>query len=175
MRKVWWLLALLAITAVVYAQVVRVVGARGFGFAGPENNNLIDSQFMFQVYRALRPDTLPNPIRGAFQFNALQSSTVRRVSINVPRIRSLEVDLERRTATFSGPATAILPFANATQRVTGFARIYVEDNTRPDRASDTPDFLRVEFFTTNSSTPNFVYEGVVKRGDIEVFELTTSP
>ncbi|MCX7926152.1 MAG: hypothetical protein N2554_10115 [Fimbriimonadales bacterium] len=97
------------------------------------------------------------------------------MSIIVPSIQSLEVDLENRTATFTGRATAILPFANATQRISGVARIYVEDNTRPDVAGESPDFLRVEFFTANASTPNFVYEGVVKRGDIQVFELSANP
>ncbi|MDW8052889.1 MAG: hypothetical protein RMJ83_10490 [Armatimonadota bacterium] len=113
-------MALLAVTAVVCAQVVRVVGTRGYGFAGPEGDQPVDSQFLFHVHRVLRPDTQPSPVRGSFQFR-------------------------------------------------------VEDNTPPDSIGNAPDRLRVEFFAVNSSTPSFTYEGVVKRGDIEVFALNATP
>ena len=86
--------------------------------------------------------------------------------------------MSERKAQFSGPAIAVDRSRPSVRWQQGVAKVEVVDNSPRQHPDSTParDTIRVDFYLPETSEPAFTYtyRGVVRRGDIVVFEETRS-
>ena len=170
-RKLIWLTAIGAVMALAYAQSVTVRGAFGHGLAGGPEAERPNAQFHFSVKQAEYNGQ--TRLGGGFAIEVREAN--RLVSIQMPNARRLEVDIENKRAVFSGPAVAVVRTRQGAERARGVAVVRVGDNRNPRDADGDPDTIAVAFFTNpDSEEPTYTYRGVVRRGDIVVFEETRS-
>jgi hypothetical protein len=169
-RKLIWLTAIGAVVAVAYAQSLTVRGALGFGLAGAPDAERPNAQFNFSVKQAEYNGQ--TRLGGGFAIEVREAN--RLVSIQMANAQRLAVDIENKRAIFSGPAVAVVRTRQGVERARGVVVVRVDDNRTPrDRQGD-PDTIRVAFYTDENSDPAFTYEGVVRLGDILVYERTYS-
>lgn len=163
-RKLIWLTAIGVISALAYAQL-SITGAVGAGFAGAPDADQPNARFGFKVARVERGDQ--SRLQGSFAFTFRGERGA--VEINMANLRELEVNLEEKTATFSGPAIATVRTRAGIRRERGVVSVQVQDNRPLGSAEGQPDTIGLEF--SNPNNPNgftFSYQGVVKSGDIHV-------
>lgn len=170
-RKLIWLTAIGAVMALAYAQSATIRGAIGFGLAGAPDAERPNAQFNFSVKQAEYNGQ--TRLGGGFAIEVREAN--RLVSIQMPNARRLEVDIENKRAVFSGPAVAVVRTRQGVERARGVAVVRVDDNRTPRDTQGDPDTIAVAFFTNpDSEEPTYTYRGVVRRGDIVVFEETRS-
>ena len=169
-RHLIWLTAIGAVMALAYAQSVTVRGAVGQGLAGAPDAERPNAQFAVSVTQyEYNGQTRTG---GSFAFQARTADAY--VGIQMPRVESFTVDAENKVAEIRGVAYAIQRTRQGVQRARGVVVVQVDDNRTPrDRQGD-PDTIRVAFYTDENSDPAFTYEGVVRLGDILVYERTYS-
>jgi len=168
-RKLIWLTAIGAVVAVAYAQSLTVRGALGFGLAGAPDAEQPNAQFAVSVKQyEYNGQTRTG---GSFAFQARTADAY--VGIQMPRVESFTVDAENKVAEIQGVAYAIQRTRQGVQRARrrGCASGRQSHSARPSRH---PDTIRVAFYTDENSDPAFTYEGVVRLGDILVYERTYS-
>jgi hypothetical protein len=170
-RKLMWLTAIGAVVALAYAQSSVIVrGAYGFGLASSSNAERPDAQFNFSV----RQVEFNGQTRTSGFFAIETRSPVEVVHIHIPEVRQISVDMANKEAQFSGPAIAVRRTRTGIERARGTAIVRVHDRRNPREAEGDPDTIAVAFFTAQSSEPSYSYRGGVRRGDIVVFELSSS-
>ncbi|MFQ3612038.1 MAG: hypothetical protein SNJ72_11155, partial [Fimbriimonadales bacterium] len=122
-RKLMWLTAIGVVAAVAYAQI-SAVGAVGNGFAGAPDADQPNARFGFKVARVeARGQT---NLRGDFGFAFRGERGL--VEINMASLRNLEVNLDEKTATFTGPAVATVRTNSGVRRERGVVVVHVADN-----------------------------------------------
>jgi hypothetical protein len=170
-RHLIWLTAIGAVVAVAYAQSVIVRGAYGLGFASGSNSERPDALFHFSVRQVEANGEIRNS--GFFSIEAYSATGV--VHVYIPRVRDIEVNMSERKAQFSGPAIAVDRSRPVVRWQQGVAKVEVVDNSPRPRPDSTPDTIRVNFYLPEASEPTFTYIGAVRRGDIVVYEVSSSP
>ncbi len=167
MRRVAWLGALMVLTsALALAQTFTVKGAFGAGAAGAPDSDQPNAFFSLGVAQfTFGPRSWQG---GWFSLTTRQDNQL--VSIAMFRLDELTVDMETRTASFSGQAVLIRRTRTGFERVRGTVEVSVADNRSRDGSGD-PDTLSVSFFDEDGNEV-FSYSGEVKRGDIAVFEYS---
>lgn len=168
-RTLMWLVAASAILTLAYAQSVVVRGAVGFGFAGDADAERPNARFDFSVQEVV----FGNQTRrgGTFSIEVRGENSL--TTIHLVRLESLSVDAAEGTATFSGRGWMLQRTRQGIRRVPGVVSVSVEDNREPRATEGDPDALQVEFNSPDTNT-SFSYAGVVKRGDIAVYERSRS-
>ncbi len=161
-------LAVLAGALAVFANAQSIIGAKGFGLAGPSDSETIDSFFSFGVVSYTFRDQTRTYGAFAITIRGDQSFT----QIYTFRVNDLTVDTEAGTATFSGEAYLVTRTRSGFERTRGFVVVEVEDNRRWRDTEGDPDTIRVAFYTDPEGDPDFTYEAVVKAGDIHIFSRT---
>jgi hypothetical protein len=170
-RKLIWLTAIGAVVAVAYAQSLTVRGALGFGLAGAPDAERPNAQFNFAVKQAEYNGQ--TRLGGGFAIEVREAN--RLVSIQMANAQRLAVDIENKRAVFSGPAVAVVRTRQGAERTRGVVVVTVDDNRNWRGREGDPDTIAVAFFTNpDSEEPAYTYRGVVRRGDIVVFEETRS-
>jgi hypothetical protein len=170
-RKLVWLTAIGAVMALAYAQSVTVRGAVGHGLAGAPDAERPNAQFHFSIKQVEFNNQ--SRLGGGFGIEVREAN--RLVSIQVPNAQRLAVDIENKRAVFSGPAVAVQRTRQGVERARGVVVVRVEDNRSLRDTGGNPDTIAVDFFTNpDSEEPAYAYRGVVRRGDIAVFEQTRS-
>lgn len=170
-RKLIWLTAIGAVMALAYAQSVTIRGAIGFGLAGAPDAERPNAQFNFSVKQAEYNGQ--TRLGGGFAIEVREAN--RLVSIQMANAQRLAVDIENKRAIFSGPAVAVVRTRQGVERARGVVAVRVGDNRTPRDTQGDPDTIAVAFFTNpDSEEPAYTYRGVVRRGDIVVFEETRS-
>jgi len=170
-RKLMWLTAIGAVMALAYAQSLTVRGAFGHGLAGAPDAERPNAQFHFSVKQVEFNNQ--SRLGGGFALEVREAN--RLVSIQMPNAQRLTVDIENKRAVFSGPAVAVQRTRTGVERARGVAVVRVGDNRNPRETGGNPDTIAVAFFTNpDSEEPAYAYRGVVRRGDIVVFEETRS-
>ena len=170
-RKLVWLTAIGAVMALAYAQSVTVRGAVGHGLAGAPDAERPNAQFHFSVKQVEFNEQ--SRLGGGFAIEVREAN--RLVSIQMPNAQRLAVDIENKRAVFSGPAVAVQRTRQGVERARGVVVVRVEDNRSLRDTGGNPDTIAVDFFTNpDSEEPAYAYRGVVRRGDIVVFEETRS-
>jgi hypothetical protein len=170
-RKLIWLTAIGAVVAVAYAQSVIVRGAYGLGLASSANAERPDALFNFSVKQIEFNEQTRTS--GFFAIETRSPNEV--VHIHVPEVRRISVDIENKEAQFSGPAVAVRRTRTGIERARGIAVVSVQDRRRPNESEESPDTIAVAFFAAQSSEPSYTYRGAVRRGDIVVYEVSSSP
>ncbi len=167
-RNLLWLVAVGAVTALVYAQTVTLRGAAGHGMAGAPDAERPNAQFHFAVKELVYNGQ--SRIGGGFaiEVRGENGATV----IHMPQVGRLSVDAENGVATFSGRGWAAQRTRQGVRRTQGIVSVRVADNRVPDSTGGDPDTIAVAFRTAPDADPVFTYQGVVLRGDIRVFEET---
>jgi hypothetical protein len=152
------LVAALASMALAQSLAMRLAEGRGFA----ENQQGQRAEFDFRVVKVGQGEQfrLDGHFRGAFL--APDHPGVR---IHMPRARLLEVD--QNLAHFGGPGVLLVRTATGVEEVRGQVRVAVADNRPPNGTLGHPDRLRVRFEPI-AGTQEFLFEGVVRRGDIVV-------
>lgn len=84
------------------------------------------------------------------------------------RLNRLGVNVDQKTAAFSGDATLTMHTPQGVRRARGVVIVEVRDSRTPERTDARPDTIAVRFMVPNNETPAFAYRGVVHRGDIVV-------
>ncbi len=164
-HRVMWLLGAVALVVVAYAQIsFGVRGAIGFGSAGPADSDTVNARFGFSVAEY----TFRNQSRLSGYFSMIVREEQAIKSVNMYALRRLTVNLENRTATFSGPAVLGTRSRTGFQRTQGVVVVQVVDNRSPRDPGGSPDTISVAFYTNPDADPVFTYQGVVKQGDIRV-------
>lgn len=169
-RKLMWLVGIGAIAALAYAQTVTIRGAFGSGLAGHPDADRPNAQFNFSVKQAeYNGQTRTGggfaiEVRGQHSLTTIQMMNANRVA----------VDMENRVAAFSGPAVAVQRTRQGIQRTRGVVAVVVGDLRNPHTGEGDPDTIAVRFFVEGNEEPVFTYRGLVRRGDIVVFEETRS-
>jgi len=169
MRKLAWLGALMVLTsAIALAQTCSVKGAAGFGAAGAPDSDQPNAFFSFGVaqFTCSTPRGDYSQQWGWFSLTTRQDDQF--VSVVMYRLDELTVDLENRTASFSGQAVLVRRSRTGAERIRGTLQVSVADNRSRDGSGD-PDTLEVAFFDGDGNQI-FSYSGEVKRGDIAVFQ-----
>jgi len=170
-RKLIWLTAIGAVVAVAYAQSLTIRGALGFGLAGAPDAERPNAQFNFSVKQAEYNGQ--TRLGGGFAIEVREAN--RLVSIQMANAQRLAVDIENKRAVFSGPAVAVVRTRQGVERARGVVVVTVDDNRNWRSREGDPDTIAVAFFTNpDSEEPAYTYRGVVRRGDIVVFEETRS-
>ena len=166
-RKLIWLTAIGAVMALAYAQSVTVRGAVGQGLAGAPDAERPNAQFAVSVTQyEYNGQTRTG---GSFAFQARTADAY--VGIQMPRVESFTVDAENKVAEIQGVAYAIQRTRQGVQRTRGVVVVTVDDNRNWRGREGDPDTIAVAFFTNpDSEEPAYTYRGVVRRGDIVVFE-----
>jgi len=170
-RKLIWLTAIGAVVAVAYAQSLTIRGALGFGLAGAPDAERPNAQFNFSVKQAEYNGQ--TRLGGGFAIEVREAN--RLVSIQMANAQRLAVDIENKRAVFSGPAVAVVRTRQGVERARGVVVVTVDDNRNWRSREGDPDTIAVAFFTNpDSEEPAYTYRGVVRRGDIVVFEESRS-
>ena len=172
-RHLIWLTAIGAVVAVAYAQSVIVRGAYGLGFASGSNAERPDALFHFSVRQVEANSEIRNG--GFFSIEVYSATGV--VHVYIPRVRDIEVNMSQRKAQFSGSAIAVDRSRPVVRWQRGVAKVEVVDNSPRQHPDSTParDTIRVDFYLPETSEPAFTYTGAVRRGDIVVYEVSSSP
>jgi hypothetical protein len=170
-RHLIWLTAIGAVVAVAYAQSVIVRGAYGLGFASGSNAERPDALFHFSVRQVEANGEIRNG--GFFSIEVYSATEV--VQVYIPQVRDIEVNKSERKAQFSGRAIAVVRSRPSVRWQQGVAKVEVVDNSPRPRPDSPPDTIRVNFYLPEASEPTFTYIGAVRRGDIVVFEVSSSP
>ena len=168
-RKLLWLCALGAIAAIAFAQTVTVRGAAGRGAAGAPNADRPNARFDFHVAQFTYNDQ--TRVRGQFNFSFRGE---RLVEIAIREVGRFGANMDTGVAEFSGPAIAVIRTREGVRRERGIAFVRVQDHRGPDQTEGDPDTITVAFRPRPDADPIFTYRGVVKAGDIKVFERTGS-
>lgn len=170
-HKLLLITAIGAVVALAYAQSVTISSAFGTGLAGAPGAERPNAQFRFSVKQA----EYNGQTRQAGSFTIEVRESNRLVAIQMHELRQLAVNLEDKVATFSGTATAAVRTRQGVERARGVVVVRVADRRNPSEAEGDPDTITVAFFTNpDSEEPTYTYRGVVRRGDIVVFEETRS-
>ncbi|BCW96848.1 MAG: hypothetical protein WHS44_12070 [Fimbriimonadales bacterium] len=169
-RKLMWLAGIGAIAALAYAQTVTVRGAFGHGLAGHPDAERPNAQFNFSVKQVEYNGQTRTGGGFAIEVRTEQSLT----TIQMANANRIAVDMENHAATFSGPAVAVQRTRQGVQRTRGVAVVRVGDLRNPRTGEGDPDTIAVRFFVEGNEEPVFTYRGIVRRGDIVVFEETRS-
>jgi hypothetical protein len=169
-RRLLWLTAISAVAALVYAQSFTVRGAFGSGYAGAADSERPNSQFNFSVKQYQYNDQ--SWLGGFFTITVRESDSI--VFVNIPRVQRLAVDAQNKSAEFSGPAYAVRRTRQGSERARGVAVVKVDDNRSWRDQDGDPDTIAVAFYTEEDGDPVYTYKGVVRRGDITVFEQSRS-
>lgn len=164
-RKLMWLGALGALVALVYAQTIIVRGAVGMGTAGAPDSTRPNARFNFRVVQISYNDQVR--LRGYFAFGFRGE---RLVDINMREVARFSANLETGVAEFAGPGVATIRTPSGIRRERGIVFVKVQDNRGPNEPNNDPDTLTVAFRVNLDTPPIFTYRGVVKQGDIRVFE-----
>jgi hypothetical protein len=170
-RKLMWLTAIGAVVAVAYAQSAIVRGSYGLGLASSANAERPDAQFNFSVRQVVANGETRNG--GFFSIEAYSATEV--VQVYIPQVRDIEVNKSERKAQFSGRAIAVVRSRPSVRWQQGVAKVEVVDNSPRPRPDSPPDTIRVNFYLPEASEPTFTYIGAVRRGDIVVYEVSSSP
>lgn len=168
-RKLMWLGAFGALVALVYAQTFIVRGAVGMGTAGAPDAERPNARFHFHVAQISYNDQVR--LRGCFTF-AFRGE--RLVEINMREVARFAANLETGVAEFAGPGVATIRTPSGIRRERGIVSVRVQDNRGPNEPGGDPDTIAVAFRLNPDAPPIFTYRGVVKRGDIRVFEESRS-
>lgn len=168
-RKLLWLGALGAIVAIAFAQSMTVRGAVGHGAAGAPDAGRPNAHFNFHVAQFTYNDQ--TRVRGQFNFSFRGE---RLVEISMHEVARFGANMDTGVAEFSGPAIAVIRTPNGVRRERGIAFVRVQDNRGPGQSEGDPDTIAVGFRLRPDADPIFTYRGVVKVGDIKVFERTGS-
>lgn len=169
--KLLWITAIGAVVALAYAQTLTVRGASGVGLAGTPQVERPNAQFNFSVKQA--EFNGQTRMGGGFGIEVREPN--RLVTVQMPEVRRLTVDMENKRAEFAGPAVAVVRTRQGVERARGVVVVRVADRRNPRDAEGDPDTIAVAFFSNPESTePTYTYRGVVRRGDIVVFEETRS-
>ncbi|GIV06009.1 MAG: hypothetical protein KatS3mg016_1584 [Fimbriimonadales bacterium] len=169
-RKLLWLVAIGAVAALAYAQTVTVRGAMGHGMAGAPEAERPNAQFRFVAKQVVFNDQ--SRTGGSFEIEVRGENAL--TVVHLPTVNRLEVDAENGVAGFSGRGWIAQRTRQGVRRVPGIVSVRVADNREADSTDGDPDTIAVAFRTTPDAEPAFTYRGVVKRGDIRVFEETRS-
>ncbi len=169
-RTLLWLVAAGAFVTLAYAQTVIVRGAVGFGFAGAPDAERPNARFDFSVQEVVYGNQ--SRLFGGFAIEVRSENAI--TVVHLARVERVSVDAAEGTASFSGRGWAVQRTRQGVRRVQGIVSVSVEDNRDPRATEGDPDTLTVEFRTEPDTDPVFTYAGVVKRGDISVFERTRS-
>ncbi len=164
MRRAVWFGALMVLTsALALAQTFSVKGASGAGSAGAPDSDQPNAFFSFTVVEF----TFGARSWQGGWFSLTTRQDTQLVSVLMFRLEDLTVDLDNRTASFSGQAVLTVRSRTGFERVRGTVQVSVADNRSRDGSGD-PDTLEVTFTDEDGNTV-FTYSGEVKRGDIAVF------
>ncbi len=169
-RNLLWLVAVGAVTALVYAQTATLRGAAGHGMAGAPDAERPNAQFRFAVKELVFNNQ--SRLGGGFEIEVRGENGL--TVLHMPNVASLSVDAANGIATFSGRGWAAQRTRQGVRRTRGIVFVRVEDNRSPGSTEGDPDTIAVAFRTAPDADPVFTYEGVVLRGDIRVFEETRS-
>ncbi|GIV09758.1 MAG: hypothetical protein KatS3mg019_1849 [Fimbriimonadales bacterium] len=169
-RKLLWLIAVGAVAAFAYAQTATIRGAFGAGMAGVPDAERPNAQFRFSVKELEYNGQTRRG--GSFEIEVRGENGVTIVAMTQPA--QISVDTENSVATFAGRGTAMQRNRQGVRRVQGFVTVRVADNRDADSTDGDPDTIAVAFRTAPDAEPMFTYRGIVKRGDIRVFEGTRS-
>lgn len=166
-RKLIWLGALGMLIALVYAQTVTVRGAVGFGAAGAPDAEHPNARFNFHVVQISYNDQ--THLRGHFDFTFRGE---RLVGITMRKAARFGANMETGVAEFSGPGMIVVRTREGVRRARGIVFVRVQDNRGPRDTEGDPDTIAVGFRLRPDADPIFTYRGVVKAGDIKVFQRT---
>lgn len=169
-RKLLWLVAIGAVAALAYAQTVTVRGTIGQGLAGPQDAERPNAQFRFVAKQVVFNDQ--SRTGGSFEIEVRGQNAV--TVVHLPSVDRLEVDAANGVAVFSGRGWVAQRTPQGVRRTQGIVIVRVADNRDADSTDGDPDTIAVALRTAPDAEPAFTYRGVVKRGDIRVFEETRS-
>lgn len=156
-----------ALAAVVLAQGVALIGARGHGSAVAEDHRV--AEFRLNVAK-LTSD--PPRMEGSFSAHIVGSDR-RGVAIDLRHLRNVVVSGEHRNVCeFGGAAVMRVRTPSGVETVEGLLAVRVADNRTPTNPNlDRPDLIHLRF-TKPGTHIDYTFTGRVRQGDIDVFVRT---
>ncbi len=152
--------------AIAIAQPAPIAATHGRGVA--ENADGKRAEFRFEVRKADFNGTVRT--NGNIEFNTAvgTAASARRITIRTREIMNLGVN--GNVAEFGGPGVMVIRNSNGrVEEVRGRITVRVQDDVvpgQPNPNNDNDDF-KITFARQNSTAP-YIWEGMVKRGDIVV-------
>lgn len=159
-------LAVVSIAATAMAQNAHVEFTFGHGSA-KNDPAATEPNAMFR-FDARRMTSGDNSRMGGHFHISVRGRERTGTEIAMVRLNRLQVNVDQKTAAFSGDATITMHTPQGVRRARGVVIVEVRDSRAPDATDGRPDTIAVRFMVPNNENPAFAYRGVVHRGDIVV-------